>query len=273
MATESWVVSGPQVIEVEDVHALRVRVSGGRVDVVAHDDPARTDVRLEVHSVEGHPLEVTYADGALWAGVRDGEGLDGLLGRITGGFRRDRIDLHVAVPRAVVASVSTVEAELLLAGVEQDATVTSVSGAIVTDSTRGALTVRSVSGDVVVREHVGDLGLNDVSGALTASGELTRVHVNTVSGDVAVDTRSSSSMCQVKSVSGDVTVRLPAGHGVNVEATSVSGRVLVDGVQRGDRLPGRTQVDLRDPGATCFVTTRSVSGDLTVVRAPSGDES
>ncbi len=68
MATESWVVSGPQVIEVEDVHSLRVRVSGGRVDVVAHDDPARTDVRLEVHSVSGYPLEVTYADGALWWG-------------------------------------------------------------------------------------------------------------------------------------------------------------------------------------------------------------
>lgn len=273
MATESWVVSGPQVIEVDDVHALRVRVGGGRVDVVAHDDPARTDVRLEVHDVSGHPLEVTYADGALWAGVRDGDGLDGFLSRVTGGWRKDRIDLHLAVPQSVVASVSVVEAELLLAGVAQDATLNSVSGAIITDSTRGALKVRSVSGDVAVREHLGDLSLNNVSGELTASGDLTRVQVNTVSGDVAVDTRSGSSLCQVKTVSGDVTVRLPAGHGVNVESTSVSGRVLVDGVQRGDRLPGRTQVDLRDPSATCFVTTRSVSGDVTVVRAESVTES
>ncbi|MEV7972753.1 DUF4097 family beta strand repeat-containing protein [Cellulomonas sp. NPDC089187] len=267
MATESWVVAGPQVIEVEQVHSLRVRISGGRVDVVAHEDPARTDVRLEVHSVEGHPLEVTYADGALWAGVRDGGGVDGFLSRVMGGWRRDRIDLQLAVPRSVLASISAVEADILLAGVEQDATLTGVSGGLVTDGTRGALTVRTVSGDIAVREHNGDLGLNTVSGALTASGELTRVHVNTVSGDVAVDTRSASSLCQVKSVSGDVTVRLPGGHGVNVEATSVSGRVRVDGVQRGDRMPGRIQVDLRDPDATCFVTTRSVSGDLTVVRA------
>ena len=45
MATESWVVIGPQIIEVGEVRSLRVQVNGGRVDVVAHEDPTLTTAR------------------------------------------------------------------------------------------------------------------------------------------------------------------------------------------------------------------------------------
>lgn len=267
MATESWVVSGPQVIEMEDVRTLRVRVVGGQVSVVAHDDPTRRDLRLEVHSVQGRPLEVTYADGVLRAGVGERDGLGGVLSRITGVTGRDRVDLSLAVPQHVAASISGVEADLLLARVQQDAQLTTVSGAVVTDWTRGALRVKTVSGDVTAREHTGDLDVAGVSGATTASGELTRVTVNVVSGGVSVDTRVYSSLCQVRTVSGDITVRLPAGSGVNVDATAVTGRVVVDGVPQGGRSPGRVQVDLRDPQASCFIGTHTVSGDLVVLHA------
>ena len=50
MAEESWVVSGPQVIEVDEVRSLRVQLVGGRVDVVTHDEPG---ARIEVHDVDG----------------------------------------------------------------------------------------------------------------------------------------------------------------------------------------------------------------------------
>src|SRR6478735_4613151 len=244
MATESWVVIGPQIIEVEDVRSLRVQVSGGRVDVVAHEDPTQTGARLEVHRVDGSPLEVTYADGALWAGVRSVTGIDGFLDRLRGPGQRDRVEVNVA---------------LLLAGVQQDATVSTVGGAVVVDGTRGALSVKSVSSDVVVRDHLGDLSVG------TASGPLHRVTVTTVSGEVTLDCMAPTSVCHVRTVSGDVAVRLPAGHGVGVEARSVSGRVVVDGVEHGDRRPGRTTVDLRDDRATCFVYSQTVSGHLTVL--------
>lgn len=272
MATESWVVIGPQVIEVEDVRSLRVHVNGGRVDVVAHDDPARTDVRLEVHRVDGSPLEVTYADGALWAGVRSVAGLDGLIDKLRGPHQRDRVDVHLAVPAAVVSSVASVNADLLVAGVQQDATVSTVGGGVVVDGTRGALSVKSVSSDVVVRDHVGDLSVGTVSGAATASGALSRVTVTTVSGEVTLDCLAATSVCHVRTVSGDIAVRLPAGHGVGVEARSVSGRVVVDGVEHGERRPGRTTVDLRDPQATCYVYSQTVSGHLTVLHGAPVDE-
>lgn len=265
MATESWVVIGPQIIEIEDVRTLRVQVNGGRVDVVAHDDPTTTTTRLEVHRVDGLPLEVTFADGALWAGVRSVTGLDGLLDRLRGPHQRDGVEVHIAVPRSVAASLGSVNGDLLLAGVQQDASVSTVGGQVVVDGTYGALSTKSVSSDVVVRNHVGDLSAGTVSGAVTASGALSRVTVTSVSGEVTLDCLAPSSVLQVRTVSGDVAVRLPAGHGVGIEARSVSGRVVVDGVERGDRRPGRTSVDLRDPQATCFVTSHTVSGHLTVL--------
>ncbi len=91
------------------------------------------------------------------------------------------------------------------------------------------------------------------------------VAVTTVSGEVTLDCLAPTSVCHVRTVSGDVAVRLPAGHGVGVEARSVSGRVVVDGVEHGDRRPGRTTVDLRDDRATCFVYSQTVSGHLTVL--------
>lgn len=265
MATESWVVIGPQTVDVEDVRSLRVQVNGGRVDVVAHDDPDATGARIQVHRVDGMPLEVTYADGALWAGVRSVTGLDGLIDKLRGPHQRDRVEVHVAVPRGAAVSLASVNADLLLAGVQQDASVSTVGGAVVVDGTRGALSLKSVSSDVVVRDHAGDLSAGTVSGAVTASGALSRVTVTTVSGEVTLDCLAASSVVHARTVSGDVAVRLPAGHGVGVEARSVSGRVVVDGVEHGERRPGRTSVDLRDPQATCFVTTQTVSGHLTVL--------
>lgn len=265
MATESWIVIGPQVIEVDGAHAVKVQVNGGRVDVVAHEDPARTDVRLEVHRVDGFPLEVTYADGELRIRVRSVIGLDRLVEWMRGPHRRDRVDVHLAVPQHVRASLSSVNADLLLAGVREDASVGTVGGGVVVDGTRGALSTKSVSSDVVVRDHVGDLTMGTVSGAATASGALARVEVTTVSGEVTLDCLGVSSSCQVRTVSGDIAVRLPAGHGVGIQFSSVSGRVVVDGVEHGERRPGRTTVDLRDPQATCFVTSQTVSGHLTVL--------
>src|SRR5690606_5745844 len=68
MTHESWTVTGPQAIDLAHVRTLDATVIGGRLDVVAHDDPARTDVRVEVHSVTGRPLEVRLDGSTLRVG-------------------------------------------------------------------------------------------------------------------------------------------------------------------------------------------------------------
>ncbi len=263
MATESWVVAGPQVIEVDEVRAVRVQIIGGRVDVVGQEAPG---ARLEVHDVHGRPLEVSLRDGELRVGYADTlSGWEAFLDRLKTFRSSDKVDVHLAVPRAAAVRVGTVSAEGLLADIDEDSSVGTVSGALVVDSTRGQLSARSVSGEVSVRSHHGPLTMNSVSGELAASGELTAVHANTVSGAVSLDLASATSSITATTVSGAVTTRLPEGVGVQVRAQSVSGRVVVDGVDHKGSKPGSASVDQSGDG-TCHLSVTTVSGDVTVLR-------
>ena len=264
MPTESWVVDGPRVIELEQVRAVRVGLVAGRVDVVAHDEPG---VRLEVHSVEGRPLEVTLSDGELRIGYAFTlGGWEGFLEKVRNVRGRDRADVHVAVPRDVAVRLGTVSAEGLLAGVQEDSAVSTVSGSVVVDGTRGRLSTNTVSGEIAVRDHHGDLRVNSVSGEVAASGELVVVQATTVSGDLLLDTVAPSSSFTVSSVSGDVTVRLPLDKGLRATAHSVSGRLVVDGQEYKGTSPGQRSVDLSSGDGSCHVTATTVSGHVTVLR-------
>jgi len=244
MATETWVVAGPQIIEVEQIDSLRVQLVGGRVDVVAHDEEG---VRIEVHGVDGRPLEIGLQNGELRVGYSFTlSGWEGFVERFLNFRDKDRADVHIAVPRHVATKLGTVSAEGLLAGIAEDSSVSTVTGSLVVDGTRGRLAAKTVSGEVVVRDHTGDLRLNSVSGELAASGRLSLVQANTVSGDV--------------------TVRLPQGHGVQVKAQSVSGRIVIDGEDYKGSGPGQRKVDLRTGDGECFVQASTVSGHVTVLR-------
>ncbi|WP_028048918.1 DUF4097 family beta strand repeat-containing protein [Cellulomonas sp. URHD0024] len=265
MATESWVVAGPQIIEIEAISAVQVQLAGGRVDVVAHDDGP--GARIEVHAVDGRPLEITLSGGELRVGYQFTlGGWEGFLERFRNFGGKDRADVHIAVPRDVGSNVGTVSADGLLAGVVEDASVSTVSGTLITDSTRGRLSAKTVSGEIVVRDHQGDLRLNSVSGELAASGELSLVQAKTVSGSVTLDVRTGTSSVTASSVSGDVTVRLPQGKGVHVKAQSVSGRLVVDGEEYKGSAPGQRKIDLCNGDGACFVSASTVSGHVTVLR-------
>jgi len=266
MATESWVVADPQIIEVEQVGALRVQIVAGRVDVVAHDDDS-TGATVEVHSVVGEPLEVSLVDGELRVGYACTlGGWENFLDKFRHFANRDSVSVHIAVPREVHAKLGTVSAEGLLAGVREDAQVSTVSGALVTDSTAGALAANTVSGEIIVRNHSGDLRLNTISGDLTAQGKLSRVSANSVSGALVLDIAATTSAVRATTVSGDVTVRLPAATGITIDSKSVGGRVVVDGHEYKSARPGKVRVDLRADSGGCFVSTQTVSGHLTVLR-------
>lgn len=265
MDGDSWVVAGPQIIEVDDVRAVRVALVGGRVDVVGRDEPG---ARIEVHRVDGRPLEVSLVDGELRVGYTFTlSGWDNFLEKVRNLPSRDRADVHIAVHRDVVARLGTVEAEGLLADVVQDAQVATVSGSLVTDGTHGSMRANTVSGDVVVHNHTGDLKANAVSGSVTASGAFAQVSVTTVSGAVALDVVRAAGV-HVQTVSGDTTVRVPEGLGLAVAARSVSGRVVVDGQARGGEGALTGSVDVMTGDGGCRLKVSSVSGHLTVLRSP-----
>ena len=238
---------------------------GGRVDVIGRDEPG---ARIEVHRVTGRPLEVSLVDGELKVGYPSTLGSwEGLLDRLRAFVsREDAADLHLAVPREVAVRLGTVTADGLLADVGGPASVTTGSGVLVTDSTRGSLSARSVSGDLVLRGHGGALDATSVSGSITASGRLGDVDVSTVSGQVTVDAERIGAL-GVRTVSADATVRVPAGLGLSVGGQSVSGRVVVDGVDHRNHGPGGGSFAATVGDGACRVRVSTVSGNVTVLRA------
>ncbi len=273
--SEQWSVDGPRVIEVggpdEVPQHVGVRLLAGQVDVVAHDD--LDTITVEVSRISGRPLEISWSNGRLevshpklkWEGM-----LDGI---VSGAIFRsdDRAEVSIAVPRGVTVHLGTVSAEGLVSGTTADAKVQTVSGTIVVDHVRGHVDAKTVSGSIEVRHQEGPLSGNTVSGSLTVQAvSMEHLRANTVSGSLTVDLQSAPSTLLTKSVSGDVVVRIPADAGYEVTAKSVSGRVTA-GSEQVSRRPGKVEGVLRDGHPDVKLVAQTVSGDVTVLRAPERD--
>lgn len=271
-----WDVDGPTTIEVgspqDPVREVRVRVVGGRADVVAAPQDADTAGRatVAVTAVRGRGVVVTFADGVLelrhpellWSGL-----LESVRESVRGAFRlEDAVEVSIAVPHEVAVELGTVTADGLVSGTRLPAKVRTVSGTIAVDDVRADLQARTVSGSVEVTGHDGAVSADSVSGSLTVQAlRLPRLVCGTVSGSLTVDLVAVPCHLRAKTVSGDVTVRIPADAGFTLEARSVSGAVVADG-ERLPARPGSVQGRLGH-GHDVTVGTRTVSGDVTLLRA------
>jgi hypothetical protein len=264
----SWQVGGPEVIDAGDetdpVRTLQVGLVGGRVEVLGHDGPG---ARVEVTSARGRHLEVTWADGVL--AVRHPHvRWDGLLDALKGFARgEDDADLRITVPRTAAVRLSTGSADGELTGLRAAATVRTVSGALTVDDLVGDLAVRTVSGQIEVRSLTGSVTGESVSGPLTVQAtSLPHLDVKTVSGALTVDLDQTPSALYLKSVSGDLTVRIPPAAGYRLDARSVSGQIVADGRQLGATRPGPPQGEVRSGDESVHISANSVSGDVTLLR-------
>jgi DUF4097 and DUF4098 domain-containing protein YvlB len=190
--------------------------------------------------------------------------------------------IHIGVGRAVFLSIEVpegidVDVNVASADVECDPpparlNVNSASGDIrFTDA--GDLTVKTASGDVHGHKVTGKLSFISASGDLhvesigdraalsTASGDIRigdssgPITTSTMSGDVTVR-RFGSDDFSAKSMSGSVEIGIPAGTSVDIDATTLSGDIL---------LP-EPQDSLASPTGTTDIKVRLISGDLKIRR-------
>ena len=281
--TRSWTIDGPKVLDIgeddERVQRLEVSLVGGEVDVVTHTDSPTA--RVEIHEVEGAPLDVDW-DGErlrvmhLPVGSRIAElwsahgpvGFFGYLGARLSGADKHRARVSISVPTECEVKVRTVSASALVSGVSNAVSIGSVSGTLSLDDLRGVLDVNTVSGEVECRSVRGELKVNAVSGAVTAQrSDLERVKISTVSGDIALDLVNARSDISSTSVSGDVTVRAPYA-GFDLVATSASGHVVAGGQSfsaRGSRAERSRR--LREGDGAMRVRATAVSGDVVLLPA------
>ena len=224
MAQEKWLVDGPKTIDVENVRNLKVGLISGQVDIVGHDEPG---VRVEVHSVSGRDLKVAVEGDTLeidhpqlsWDNWLD----------VFKSFRGNaRADLSIMVPRDVRLKFGVVNAEALISGIHDDASISTVNGDLVIDSMRGDIQINSVSGEISVRNHVGRIGVHSVNGDITVSGEVRGMTSESVSGDVFLDVTGIPDELRLSTVNGNITTRLDTAVPVSYTINTVNGRLQLD---------------------------------------------
>jgi hypothetical protein len=263
MDAETWLVDGPKVIDVEGVRRLKVALLGGQVDVVGHDEPG---ARVEVHSVRGRDLRVRFEDGVLEVDhpqVRWDDWLETFRNFST----TAAADVSIMVPRAIALKLGAVGASALVSGLVTDASISTITGALVVDDVRGDLQVNSVSGEITARGHAGRLSAKTVSGDVTVAGEIPSFTADSVSGDVLADLAGSADSVRVNTVSGAVTIRLDSELATTYSINTVSGRMQLDDLPVSG-LRGRYTAQSGAPGdRRVDVRVNTVSGAVSVLHA------
>jgi hypothetical protein len=215
-----WTIEAPTSLDFDDVTGLRVRLISGSVAVLATDGKPS----LNVSSIEGDPLTVTYEGGVLTI-AHENLTWEGLLKWLRP--QRHSATVTVTVPRKCPTQVGVVSATAVMSGISSRASVKSVSGGITLDGVTGDVDANTVSGALEAQGINGRLNFRTVSGDLTlADGWLERLDANVVSGDVTADIDLDPlGGMQVTTVSGEVTLRLPAEADAQVNLHSLSGDV------------------------------------------------
>jgi hypothetical protein len=219
-AMSQWKIDTPTTMEFDDVTALRVRLVSGSVAVLAAEGTSS----LEVSSLEGDPLQVTFQDGMLTI-AHENLSWEGLLKWLRP--QRHAATVTVSVPRKCPAQVGVVNAAAVVSGIGARTSVKSVSGGITLDGVAGEVDANTVSAPLEAQGINGRLNFSTVSGDLTlADGWLERLDTNGVSGDVTADVDLDPlGGVNVTTVSGEVVLRLPAEADAQVNLHSVSGDV------------------------------------------------
>ena len=257
-----WTIEAPTSLDFDDVTGLRVRLISGSVAVLATDGKPS----LDVASVTGDPLDVTYEDGVMTIS-HENLNWEGLLKWLRP--QRASAAVTVTVPRTCPVQVGVVSATAVLSGISARASVKSVSGEITLDGVTGDVDAHTVSAALEAQGINGKLNFNTVSGDLTlADGWLERLDANAVSGDVTADIDLDPlGGMHVTTVSGEVTLRLPAEADAQVRLHSMSGDVRSEfGELRKSSAPASHTVSGSLGAGSGRVSVTTMSGRVMLLR-------
>ncbi len=266
--TEKWLITPGEerVIDIAQATRLKVGLVGGQVDVIAHDEPG---IRIEVHGVTIKDLRIE-SNGTEIEIDHPQLGWDNFLEVFRNfGSGGPRAEVSVAVPRSIALNLGVVSAGALVSGLTNDARLNTVSGDVIVDTHVGDLTLNSVSGDVQVRGLTGSAAANSVSGDVAITGSVRKATVDTVSGSIWVDATGAVNAINLNTVAGNSTIRLEETLPANYVVRSMSGGMLIDGIDRASTGPTSYSGSTGElAGSFVDIRMNSVSGDTTVLRRP-----
>jgi Putative adhesin len=245
--------SGTIRVRTGEASTTTVRLEGGR-------DADEVAVRCDPAGDAGHRLVIEYRGKKTWGLFAIGRDLE--------------VELHVPADTDLLTTTGSADldargglarlefrtgsGDLRFDNVTGDAKVKSGSGDVEGGSVGGRLACHGASGDVDVRAVHGDVTIRTASGDLELGEVDGSVDITGVSGDIALGALAGGK-AQARSVSGDIAIGVVPGVVVRLDVVSTTGEVSSDldasGAGGGD-------------GADLEITASSVSGDISITRAP-----
>lgn len=198
------------------------------------------------------------------------------------GSKPCKVNYIVTAPRTCTLEVNGVSHAVFVEGFEGDASFKTVSGEMTIRALNGSLSFNTVSGDMLLSDLTGALHMNTVSGDIkgthltgvldlkTVSGDveleqssLPSVNASTVSGGLELQTSLGDGPYNFNSVSGDLTMKLPADAHCTAEVHSVSGDLSIKlPVTSVSSHSGRQVTEVQGGGVKVFL--KSISGNMEV---------
>ncbi|HET6672122.1 MAG TPA: DUF4097 family beta strand repeat-containing protein [Agromyces sp.] len=265
MAIEKWVIAPGEsrVIDLELVRKLKVSLIGGKVDVIAHDEPG---ARVEISGVTGKELKVEI-DGDVLEIDHPQLRWDNFIDAFKGFVGSARAEVSILAPRHVALKLGVVSGGALVSGFTGDAKLSTVSGDIVLDNHEGDVELSSVSGEVSAGNHTGRITAHSVSGDIVSTGDIVAFNADTVSGNMIVDAYGTPDRIDTNTVAGDLTVRFEPSSGARYRINTVGGTVLLDDVTiKGVLGKGFERVVGELAGRWLELGANSVSGSISIMR-------
>jgi DUF4097 and DUF4098 domain-containing protein YvlB len=133
-------------------------------------------------------------------------------------------DVHIALPEGSSVEVTTASGDTEIIGSLAKASVTSASGNVSVADEVDILEMKTASGDVTTSTVRERLTCHSASGNVRCDGAGTTTKIRTASGSVRLSVEIPSDI-SVRTVSGNVAVSVARGLDVDVDATSISGRL------------------------------------------------
>lgn len=167
-------------------------------------------------------------------------------------------DVHIAVPDGSTIEVTTAAGDTEIIGSLARAAVTSASGDVSVADEVGVVEMKTASGDVTTATVRESLTCHSASGNVRCDGAGTTTKIRTASGSVQLSVDIPSEI-SVRTVSGNVVVKVARGLEVDVDASSISGRL--SSTMPLDVTPGAASKE------SVLISAKTVSGDVKVSSA------
>jgi hypothetical protein len=229
-------VSQPARLVVKNIRGsvdIRVGEEGViRVTAVKHPgggDAESTEIKMS-QSASGEVTVATHFPDGSWRWIF--------------GLIPCRVDYTITAPRQCALEVKGVSNEAFVEGFEGEFSFHSVSGEMTLRKLTGPTKVGTVSGAVGLEDIAGEFRLSTVSGRVKGRHITGTIHLDTVSGDVELE-ESKVPSAEATTVSGRMEIETPLGEGP-YRFNSVSGRVSL-------KLPAETH---------CSAELHTISGNL-----------